>query len=195
MVAGCCASTSSATVHKATRSNKSVHHHPLLPAATEHRHINGPRGRGGKFININHIHLKYMSCLASSPLTTKSITAGIIQALGDILSQFIGSKASNVPLSFNRSQLQAFFICGTVFVGPFLHYWYSFLYQIGRWVECKYKAGRNLQTLLQVLTNQTLGVAIFYPLFFYVFELLHALCSWRGMFKDYLVGLMCLSFC
>ena len=186
LVTGCLASTSSTTFHKSACSNKSVHHHQSPPATTESRLIHGARGRGGgKSSKIYQIHLKYMSLLAASPLTTKSVTAGIIQAIGDFLSQCIGSKASNVPLFLKRSRLQAFFISGTFFVGPFLHYWYNFLWQVGHLAECKYKAGKNVQTFLQVLTNQTLGVAIFFPLFFYVFELSDALCSWRGMLNDY----------
>lgn len=153
---------------------------PLLP--NTHIVLNDVRGGGGGMgSSIQRLYGKYMSLLDTSPMTTKSITAGIIQALGDFLSQFIEAKVANVPFVLNGSRLQAFLVSGIFFVGPFLHYWYNFLWRIGDWAKVKYKAGKNMQTLLQVFTDQTLGVAVFFPLFFYVFELADALCSWRGM--------------
>jgi len=139
----------------------------------------GLRG-GGIGNNIQNVYGKYMSLLETSPISTKSITAGVVQALGDLLSQFIEAKVANVPFILNKYRLQGFLISGVFFVGPFLHYWYNFLWRIGDWAKNKLKAGKNMQTLLQVFTDQTLGVAIFFPLYFYVFELADALSSWRG---------------
>jgi hypothetical protein len=157
-------------------------HRPQLPFDMTHIVMNSVRGGdGGVGSSIQQLYGKYMSLLETSPMITKSITAGIVQAIGDFLSQYIEAKVANVPFVLNGSRLQAFLLSGIFFVGPFLHYWYNFLWRIGDWAKLKYKAGKNMQTLLQVFTDQTLGVAIFFPLFFYVFEIADALCSWRGM--------------
>lgn len=156
--------------------------------------------RGGEANAIQNLYGKYMSSLETSPMTTKSITAGVVQALGDLLSQYIEAKVAKVPFVLNGVRLRAFLISGVFFVGPFLHYWYSFLWTIGSWAEVKYNAGKKMQTLLQVFTDQTLGVAVFFPLFFYVYEISEALSSWRGtmlwvlLLSEYFLSLYVLTF-
>jgi hypothetical protein len=165
-------------MRSSNRHTSGADNHHQAPTVAHHLMMNSLRGGEGNA--IQNLYGKYMSSLDTSPLTTKSITAGVVQALGDFLSQYIEAKVAKVPFVLNGSRLRAFLISGVFFVGPFLHYWYSFLWRIGSWAEVKYKAGKKVQTLLQVFTDQTLGVAVFFPLFFYVYELSEALSSWRG---------------
>jgi protein Mpv17 len=116
----------------------------------------------------------YLQQCTENALITKSVTAGIINLLGDVLAQkfeaFLAGEV--VPLKFKR--MITFFLCGVLYVGPFVHYWYDALFHLGKWLEKKYKASKLGQVLAQVLTDQTLGVSLYFPSYFYVFEILES---------------------
>jgi len=113
-------------------------------------------------------------------LRTKSITAAFVSALGDILSQRIESTVAQEVFRLNWIRLGGFFLTGLFYVGPFVHSWYEQLWKIGRYCERKYKASKLSQALVQLVTDQTIGVAIFFPSYFYVYEVLESLVAWRG---------------
>ncbi|PNH06252.1 PXMP2/4 family protein 2 [Tetrabaena socialis] len=82
----------------------------------------------------------YMACLESSPLLTKAVTCGLLNALGDIFCQlFIDGGA----LDWKRTA--TFTFMGVALVGPTLHYWYALL---NRLVPARGAAGATLQLLL-----------------------------------------------
>lgn len=142
---------------------------PLLVA-------NSLRGGGaGNWITGGY---KWYTCQCTEhPFVTKSITAAIVTSLGDILAQRIEGKDLE---TLNKIRLKSFFLCGLLYVGPFVHTWYEQLWKLGRWMESRHGiTNPTLQTLAQLFTDQTLGVLIFFPSYFYVFELIESLVARR----------------
>ena len=133
------------------------------------RHVN---------LGRSNLYTRYMDLLERQPFLTQSISAGIISALGDVLSQWIELK--HISFSLNWVRLITFLVCGTLYVGPFVHLWYKKLWKMGRWMEGKYQTSKQIQTLSQVIVDQTVGVAFFFPTYFYAYEYMEALISWRG---------------
>lgn len=125
-----------------------------------------------------NLYSRYMDLLDRRPFLTQSISAGVISALGDVLSQWIELK--HIFLSLNWVRLFTFWVCGTLYVGPFVHLWYNQLWKMGRWMERKYQTSKRIQTLSQVIVDQTVGVAFFFPTYFYAYEYIEALIAWRG---------------
>mmetsp|Transcript_16357 Transcript_16357/g.47055 ORF Transcript_16357/g.47055 Transcript_16357/m.47055 type:complete len:290 (-) Transcript_16357:494-1363(-) len=122
----------------------------------------------------------YGKQLKEKPLRTQSATAGVISLFGDVLSQIVEAKALGVPFALNLARLSGFTIAGTIFSGPFVHLWYEFLWKIGRWQERRYGLGKFLVALTQNAVDQTLGVALFFPAYFYIYEYAEALVGFRG---------------
>jgi len=126
--------------------------------------------------NNKTFYQTYMKQLDKNPMVTKAITTGVIQAIGDIVSQSIEKK--NIALLFTSDlswmRVLSFTLSGCLFVGPYIHYLYEFLWKIGTWQERKYGTSKTKQTMTQVFVDQTVGVAIFIPLYFYVYELIEA---------------------
>lgn len=123
----------------------------------------------------------YMKAIEKNPMITKSFTAGIIMAIGDVLSQYIESKNLGLALASNFKwlRLRAFLISGWFYVGPFVHYWYDLLWKIGEWQEKKYGTSKVKKIWTQVFVDQTVGVALFFPAFFFVYELMEAIAGLR----------------
>jgi len=121
----------------------------------------------------------YGKQLKEKPLRTQSATAGVISLFGDVLSQIVEAKALGVPFALNLARLSGFTIAGTIFSGPFVHLWYEFLWKIGRWQERRYGLGKFLVALTQNAVDQTLGVALFFPAYFYIYEYAEALVGFR----------------
>lgn len=125
----------------------------------------------GSFIKVYNWYIR--QC-AENALVTKSVSAAIITLLGDVLAQKFESFLAGEfqPLDFHR--MVAFFFCGLVYVGPYVHFWYDTLFRLGKWLERKYKTTKYGQVLAQILVDQSIGVAIYFPSFFYVFEILES---------------------
>jgi protein Mpv17 len=110
---------------------------------------------------------------------TKSVTAALVNAIGDILSQVIEAHVTKSVLVLNWQRLGTFFLCGGLYVGPFVHLWYEQLWKLGRWMERRYGCSKAIQTFAQLIMDQTLGVALFFPSYFYIYEYLDALVALR----------------
>lgn len=126
---------------------------------------------GGVLVKI---YRSYLETLDAKPVITKSITTGIIMGVGDVLSQAIESGGRT-----NIARMISFVISGIVFVGPFTHYMYEFLWNMGVWLENKFGTPKRGRTLTQVVVDQTLGVAAFFPAYFYVYEIIEAFTLFR----------------
>lgn len=163
--------------------------------------------RGGGLVDegkqgIVSFYNGYMSLLDQKPLLTKSITSGIITAIGNVLSQTITNHVASkqqhdkteksttvIKNNINIVQLVAFILTGAVFVGPFVHYWYDLLAQLGmnireRW-GCAANSSTNssscamLSTLVMVFVDQTIGVAMYFPTYFYIYEAFESMVTRR----------------
>lgn len=117
----------------------------------------------------------YLHKCAEDPLVTKSISAAVINLFGDVLAQNFEAFLSGENVVLNVKRMTTFFLCGLLYVGPFVHYWYDLLFRLGNTVQKKYKFSKVKVLLTQVLTDQSLGVALYFPSYFYVFEFLEAL--------------------
>jgi hypothetical protein len=132
---------------------------------------------------------RYLDLCRRRPFLTSSITAGVLAASGDVLSQSIqagrGLSAAAGGASFNWVRWRTFLLTGLLFEGPWVSFWYQGLWRLGRWMEAsKLKAltSSRLQVLVQTVIDQTVGVSIFFPLYFLVYEIIGAVVSGRGMY-------------
>ena len=64
---------------------------------------------------------KYLKALDTNPITTKSLTAGVLLAGGDGIAQLFIEKRKNYD--FMRTARFATF--GTFALGPMMHYWFA----------------------------------------------------------------------
>lgn len=127
-------------------------------------------------------YTSYMNWLEEKPLSANSITAGAISALGDILAQWIEARVSGLAgYKLNFIRLAAFAISGMVFVGPYLHAFYSGLWALGGKLEQRYNTSKGLRILLQVIIDQTVGVIFFFPLYYYIYEYAEAIVALRSL--------------
>jgi hypothetical protein len=128
---------------------------------------------------LTRCYRKYVFCSDHRPFLTKSISAAIISAIGDLLSQWIESRIAGIPCDISWFRFNAFFVSGLVFVGPYIHIWYEQLWRIGRWMKSRFNAPSKLQTVAQVVVDQTVGVALFFPTYFFVYEIVEAILAYR----------------
>jgi hypothetical protein len=139
---------------------------------------------------------RYLDLCRRRPFLTSSLTAGILAASGDALSQsiqagrgwiFLSSTttATTVAASFNWVRWRTFLLTGLLFEGPWVSFWYQGLWRLGRWMETskmKVLTSSRLQVLVQTVIDQTVGVSIFFPLYFLVYEIIGAVVSGGGMY-------------
>ena len=127
----------------------------------------------------------YMNWLDQKPLTANAISAGIIAAMGDTLAQLIECRvgtATSTTFSIggigsrlNILRTVSFAASGIVFVGPYLHIFYGYLWSLGSHLQRRYNTSRRQQVFVQVLLDQTIGIILFYPLYYYVYEYCEAI--------------------
>ena len=134
---------------------------------------------------LNSCYTGYLHLCEKRPFLTNSIAAGVLAGVGDILAQSmcVGSTAVGIS-SFNWVRWRTFMLTGLLFEGPWMTFWYKCLKRVGRWMESKYQSGPRQQVLGQVIVGQTLGVAIFYPVFFVVYESIGAILSGQGKYGN-----------
>lgn len=129
----------------------------------------------------------YMNWLDQKPLTANAISAGIIAAMGDTLAQLIECRVGTATSSsttcgiggigsrLNILRTVSFATSGIVFVGPYLHIFYGYLWSLGSHLQRRYNTSRRQQVFVQVLLDQTIGIILFYPLYYYVYEYCEAI--------------------
>jgi hypothetical protein len=130
---------------------------------------------------VHSCYTRYLNLCENRPFPTNSITAGVLAGMGDILAQSLqmGSAAAGIS-SFNWVRWRTFMLTGLLFEGPWMSFWYNGLTRLGRWMESKYQSGPRQQVLGQVLADQTLGVVLFYPTFFVVYDCIGAILAGQG---------------
>jgi Mpv17 / PMP22 family len=118
---------------------------------------------------------RYSRLIDTKPLMTKAITAGSIAALADVATQvFVLPPTIAGGVSWRR--VAAFLLAGALFVGPYLHLWYSKLDAIVSPLP-----RHSVRTISKMLLDQSIGVSIFFPMYFTAYELasslMHARCK------------------
>lgn len=127
----------------------------------------------------------YISWLERKPLSANAISAGIIALLGDIIAQLIearvGAFTSIGSNKLNVLRMASFAACGMVFVGPYLHIFYGYLWTLGSHLQKRYNTSRKASLLLQVFLDQTIGIILFYPVYYYVYEYCEAILGLQAL--------------
>ena len=111
----------------------------------------------------------YKKALKDHPVRTKSVTAGVIGSLGEILCQLLkflkdrdGDGAMEIGVRIRR--IVAFFVFGAGVNGPFFHWWYNKLEEWTSTIQNK-----RLKVLLQLFLDRGILTPPF--LFFTLFTL------------------------
>ena len=131
----------------------------------------------------------YMGKLETKPLLTKSLSAAVVASLGNVLSQFLQAKVARHAFVLNPIKMRAFFLTGLAFVGPWFHVWYSALGRVANSMEVRYNSSKKKQTFAQIVLDQTFGVAFFFPVFFYIYEILESVVALRGTRLHFIISL------
>lgn len=123
---------------------------------------------------------KYADLSERRPYPTKSLSAGVIVGAGAILSQWIQAMSGGIPLVLNWHQVRSFALTGLLFEGPYLHWWYDQLFKLGRYLLESTGLSSRAMTLTQIAIDETIGVIIFFPTYFFAFEMAQSLLLLRG---------------
>lgn len=126
----------------------------------------------------------YKSSLLLHPIRTKCFSSAIIGCIGSALSQAILATVTHTPLRIMPRQVATFGLIGLVYIGPFYHFWFDHLSRVGSWLRDRHGSSQQKQVLMQLALDQTVGVILFFPVYFLVFEIFDALMSWRGELKE-----------
>jgi hypothetical protein len=127
---------------------------------------------------------RYSDLLKSRPFLTNGVTAGLLAAAGDLVAQsesiHVAHAAMSHTIPFNGARTLTFALTGLIYEGPWMYIWYEGLWKMGSWMESNSKAGPRLQVAAQIFVDQTIGVFIYFPLYFMVYECISAFISGRG---------------
>lgn len=132
--------------------------------------------------SIDYCFQRYNDCLLKKPILTKGITAALVNLFGDVLAQFLEASVAGVAFVPNLARLEGFFLCGLLYVGPYVHTWYEILWKIGSWMEEKYNSPKQVQTLVQLILDQTVGAVFCFTTYFYTWEIIDAFVNHRGKY-------------
>lgn len=113
---------------------------------------------------------KYIKLSEEKPLITKGVSAAVVGGIGDVFSQSLFAFATGAVFQWDALRTASFMLMGLCFKGPALHLWYGVLGRISHWTKVRRGFSETGQTLTALTVDQTVGVAIFYPLYFIVFE-------------------------
>lgn len=117
----------------------------------------------------------YLKSCVETPFRTKGLTSGIIAALGDVIAQQIEKRTARAK-AFSLSRVATFFFCNVLFTGPFIHMWYTFLNDVGQQMDKRFRNISNLKkTATQLFLDQTLGTAVFFPLYIYAYNVFESI--------------------
>jgi len=124
---------------------------------------------------------KYLVLNEEKPFRTKAFSAAAVQGMGDFLSQVLMASISHSRFQWDIMRTVTFMAIGLVYKGPMLHVWYKVLGRVTIFAKTEMKFSKNGQSLSAMAVDQTVGVAIFYPLYYVVYELLSKLLLGQGM--------------
>lgn len=129
--------------------------------------------------SVKTVARKYVTLSEEKPIVTKGVSAALVGAVGDVFSQSLFAYATGVPFRWDMMRTVTFMMMGLLFKGPALHMWYNVLGRISKWTKIRMNFSPTSQSLTALTVDQTVGVAIFYPLYFIVFEIFSAVLTGR----------------
>mmetsp|Transcript_42454 Transcript_42454/g.83432 ORF Transcript_42454/g.83432 Transcript_42454/m.83432 type:complete len:264 (-) Transcript_42454:521-1312(-) len=114
--------------------------------------------------------LRYTAAIDSNPIQTKAVTSAVITGGGDLIAQCIEGK-----IHFDLKRVASFALAGGLYVGPFIHMWFSYLFRFGSFLsDRKVIKSRAANTLLLVAIDQSIGAVVFFVPYFFVFDYLRS---------------------
>lgn len=123
---------------------------------------------------------RYLNLSEERPFLTKGVTAAVVGGVGDVLSQSIVASAARVRFQWDVIRTLTFMMIGLCFKGPAMHVWFRALGRFGHWMEERTGFSDMKQSLVVLAIDQTIGVAILYPLFYVMYEVFSSVLSFRG---------------
>lgn len=126
-----------------------------------------------------NLYYKYSDLMDKRPVFTQSITTATFSLISDIISQTIEARTTGMPLSLDIVRFASFSIVGFVYDGPFYHYWYDLMWKFDDYLQTKQDFSKFIATSAQVFVDQTIGSLIYFPIYFYVYDIIEALISGR----------------
>ena len=124
----------------------------------------------------------YMKWLQEKPRITKSFSAAVVQAMGDLLSQRLFALWHGQSFVWDGARTASFVLAGFFFNAPFLHYWYQTIARFGQGLQQQQRKWSDNQRVgAELALDQSLGVFVYYPLYFVAYELCAAASYGRGM--------------
>jgi hypothetical protein len=111
---------------------------------------------------------RYDYNLRTYPILTKVISAAIVAALGDILTQAFKCYKKNLPFDVDLTRLGVFMLVSCMLT-PAVHVWFNYLNTLSQ------KLPQNIpkfrKTVILTMVDQTVGALTFTSAFYYAFEL------------------------
>jgi hypothetical protein len=134
---------------------------------------------------LHSCYTRYLHLCENRPFLINSIAAGVLAGAADTLAQYLQMSSAAVGISpFNWVRWRRFTLTGLLFEGPWMTFWFKCLKKLGRWMEIKFQAGPRQQVLGKVVAGRTLGAAIFFPMYFVVYECIGAILSGQGKYLN-----------
>jgi protein Mpv17 len=141
----------------------------------------GPTGRERLEILVQ----RYVHACETKPFRTKGLSAAAVQGIGDVLSQHLMALTTpHAAFVWDARRTLTFVMIGLFYKGPALHLWYKVLGKIAHWTKVRKGFSETKQSLTALTVDQTVGVAIFYPLYYIMYEVFSSLLSFRGTCLD-----------
>lgn len=103
----------------------------------------------------------YDQQLRRSPIRTKSLSNGVVSALGDALAQTLTTG------TIDKTRLFAWYLSGLFYFGPILHTWYNGLAWFDRHMREKHQTPKVFIVVMQIAFNQFVGSAVVNACFLY----------------------------
>ncbi len=176
-----------------TTSNTIVTNQLSLSAMILHNSLRA--GAGGSIKSDDASLLgRYARWVDEKPLLAKSMTAGIVTTIANLFSQIFISSQSPQSLStmISGRRVVMHMLTGICFIGPYLHVWYGYLDKVLAMPQQK----RATRTVTKVIVDQSIGLCIFFPLYFTFLEIAESILLGRGTYQSkYPRGIMLLHFC
>lgn len=120
---------------------------------------------------------QYSDQMDKRPVFTQCVTASIFSLLSGILSQTIEARTIGITLSLDMIRLSSFTLAGFVFDGPFCYFWYDLMWKFDDYLQTSKGFSKISGTSAQVFVDQTIGSLIYFPLYFYVYDIIEAFIS------------------
>ena len=125
----------------------------------------------------SYLYNKYSDLMDRRPVFTQCVTTSTFSLISDIISQTIEARTIGIPLSLDVIRFASFAIVGFIFDGPFFHFWYDLMWKFDDYLQTQQGFSKFSGTSAQVFVDQIIGSLIYFPIYFYVYDIIEAFIS------------------